>query len=181
MPHLVTDYEFDIVLRDGSTLRLRPARTSDEGAIRGLFARLSRESLRSRFFRIPKLPTLDVSEFLRADPDRAFTLIGESNGEVNAIASYLRDTRTPDRAEVAFVIADPLQGRGIGTRMLEMLADIARPHDIRRFDAYVLAGNERMRRVFVDSGFDVEQQLEAGGFHVGLRIDRPAGFEGATP
>ena len=93
-------------------------------------------------------------------------MIGESNGEVNALASYLRDARTPDRAEVAFVIADPLQGRGIGTRMLEMLADIARPHEIRRFDAYVLANNDRMRRVFIDSGFAVEQQLEAGVFHV---------------
>ena len=177
MATVTTDYEFDVVLRDGSTIRLRPARTSDERGIRDLFARLSPDSLYSRFFRIPKLPTLDVSEFLRADPDQAFTLIGESNGEAIAVAGYVRDARVPDRAEVAFVIADPLQGRGIGTRMLETLADIARPHEIRRFDAYVLASNNRMLRVFMDSGFAVEQQLEAGVFHVALTLDRTPDFE----
>jgi acetate---CoA ligase (ADP-forming) len=180
MTQATTDYDFDIVLRDGATLRLRPAQSSDEQSIRDLFAGLSRDSLYSRFFRIPKLPALDVSEFLRADPDSSFTLIGESNGVVSALASYIRNAHTPDRAEVAFVIADPLQGRGIGTRMLEMLADIARPRDIRRFDAYVLANNDRMRRVFMDSGFAVEQQLDAGVFHVVLTIDRTAGFEART-
>jgi len=177
MASLTTDYEFDIVLRDGSTIRLRSARPSDERGIRELFARLSHDSLYSRFFRIPKLPTLDVSEFLRADPDHAFTLIGESNDEAIAVAGYVRDARAPDRAEVAFVIADLLQGRGVGTRMLETLADIARPHQIRRFDAYVLASNNRMLRVFMDSGFAIEQQLDAGVFHVVLTLDRTAGFE----
>jgi acetyl coenzyme A synthetase (ADP forming)-like protein len=177
MVQATSDYEFDVVLRDGATLRLRPAQTADEKSIRDLFAGLSQDSLYSRFFRIPKLPTLDVSEFLRADPDSSFTLIGESNGVVSALASYIRDAHAADRAEVAFVIADALQGRGIGTRMLEMLAEIARPRDIRRFDAYVLANNDRMRRVFMDSGFTVEQQLEAGVFHVVLTIDRTAGFE----
>jgi acetyl coenzyme A synthetase (ADP forming)-like protein len=142
-----------------------------------MFAKLSPESLYSRFFRIPKLPHLDVSGLLQADPDRAFTLIGETRSEACALAGYTRDPHAPDRAEVAFVIGDALQGRGIATRMLETLADIAREHRIRRFDAYVLAGNEPMMRVFIDSGFAIEQQLDAGVFHVVLDLDRTAGFE----
>ncbi|HEY7475931.1 MAG TPA: GNAT family N-acetyltransferase [Vicinamibacterales bacterium] len=167
----------DVVLRDGSTVRLRPAQPSDEAAVRAMFSRLSPESLYSRFFRIPKLPALDVSGLLHADPDRAFTLVAESRGEACALAGYTRDPRRPDRAEVAFVTGDALQGRGVGTRMLETLADVARAHHIRQFDAYVLADNDRMMRVFVDSGFAIEQQLDAGVFHVTLDLDRTAEFE----
>ena len=177
MTEIATGYEFDVVLRDGSTLRLRPAHEADEPAVRVMFARLSADSLYSRFFRVPKLPHLDVSSLLQADPDRAFTLIGESRAEPCALAGYTRDPHRPDHAEVAFVIGDTLQGRGIATRMLEMLADIARRHRVRWFDAYVLAGNDRMMRVFLDSGFAVEQQLDAGVFHVVLDLDRTAGFE----
>jgi acetyl coenzyme A synthetase (ADP forming)-like protein len=180
MTQTATGYEFDVVLRDGSTLRLRPAQASDEAGVRAMFARLSPESLYSRFFRVPKLPHLDVSGLLQADPDRAFTLIGESRGEPCALAGYIRDLRRSDHAEVAFVIGDALQGRGIATRMLEMLAEIGRRHSVRRFDAYVLAGNDRMMRVFLDSGFAVEQQLDAGVFHVVLDLDRTAGFEART-
>jgi acetyl coenzyme A synthetase (ADP forming)-like protein len=167
----------DVVLRDGSTVRLRPAQPTDEAAVRAMFSRLSPESLYSRFFRIPKLPKLDVSGLLQADPDSAFTLVAESRGEACALAGYTRDPRRLDRAEVAFVTGDALQGRGVGTRMLEALADVARAHQIRQFDAYVLSDNDRMMRVFVDSGFAIEQQLDAGVFHVVLDLDRTAGFE----
>ena len=168
---------FDVVLRDGSTVHLRPAQPADETAVRSMFSRLSTESLYSRFFRIPKLPHLDVSGLLHADPEKAFTLVAESRGEACALAGYSRDPHVPARAEVAFVTGDALQGRGIGTRMLETLADIARVHRIRRFDAYVLANNDRMMRVFVDSGFAIDQQLEAGVFHVVLDLDRTSEFE----
>ncbi len=167
----------DVVLRDGSTVRLRPAKPSDEAAVRAMFGRLSTESLYARFFRIPKLPTLDVSGLLHADPDRAFSLVAESRGLACALAGYVRDPQLPDRAEVAFVTGDALRGRGIGTRMLEALADVARAHRIQQFDAYVLADNNRMMRVFVDSGFAIERQLEAGVFHVTLDLNRTAAFE----
>lgn len=78
---------------------------------------------------------------------------------------------------MAFAIADALQGRGIGTRMLEVLAGIARDHGIRRFDAYVLHDNERMMRVFLDSGFEIERRLESGVFHVTFALEPTAGFE----
>ena len=177
MTAATTIHESDVVLRDGSTVHLRPAQPADETAVRAMFGRLSTESLYSRFFRVPKLPNLDVSELLHADPEKAFTLVAESRGAACALAGYSRDSHVPERAEVAFVTGDALQGRGIGTRMLEALADIARAHRIRRFDAYVLTNNHRMMGVFVDSGFAIDQQLEAGVFHVVLDLDRTPGFE----
>jgi acetyl coenzyme A synthetase (ADP forming)-like protein len=172
-----TQYESDVVLRDGSTLRLRPVRAADGEGLGDLYARLSRESLYFRLFTVPASSLLEVSRLLRADHENEFVLVAESGGRLNGVASYARDPQSPDRAEVGFTIADALQGRGIGTRMLETLADIARDHHIRTFDAYVLHDNERMTRVFLDSGFQVERRLEGGVFHVALSLEPTATYE----
>lgn len=170
-------YEFDVVLRDGSTLRLRPVRPDDGDALRQLYDRLSRESLYARHFAFSSGSAPEVARLLRADHDREFVLVAESGGRLSGVACYSRDPHSPERAEVAFTIADALQGRGIGTRMLETLADIARDHSIRTFDAYVLHDNERMMHVFLDSGFQVDRRLDGGIFHVVLALERTADYE----
>ena len=159
------------MLRDGSTLRLRPVRPDDGGRLQDLHERLSRESLYFRFFSVPAGHAPEVARLLRADYDNEFVLVAESGGRLSAVASYTRDPATPGRAQVAFTIADALQGRGIGTRMLETLAGIARDHHIRTFDAYVLYDNDRMLNVFLDSGFEVTQRLDGGMFHVALSLE----------
>lgn len=170
-------YESDVVLRDGSTLRLRPVRPGDADGLRDLHDRLSRESLYFRFFSVPAGHAPEVSRLLRADHDNQFVLVAESGGRLSAVASYNRDPTSPDRAEVAFTIADVRQGRGIGTRMLETLAGIARDHHIRTFDAYVLYDNDRMLRVFLDSGFEVTRRLDGGTYHVVLSLSPTARYE----
>ena len=125
-------YETDVVLRDGSTLRLRPVRWDDREGLLALHDRLSRESLRSRFFGIPSSADDEVSRLLRADQKNEFVLVAEVGKRVVGVATYIRDPKAAGRAEVAFAIADTLQGRGLGTRMLETLAGIARDHASRR-------------------------------------------------
>ncbi|HKE86682.1 MAG TPA: GNAT family N-acetyltransferase [Vicinamibacterales bacterium] len=170
-------YEFDVVVRDGSTLHLRPVRTSDEEGLHGLYDRLSPESLRYRFFAIPSGSHEEVARLLRADHDNEFVLVAEAGSRLVGVAAYFRDRKAPARAEVAFAIADALQGRGIGTRMLEALAGIARDHHVEVFDAYVLLGNHRMMSVFLDSGFQVERRLEGGIIHVVLTLEPTARYE----
>jgi acetyl coenzyme A synthetase (ADP forming)-like protein len=164
-------YESDVVVRDGSTIRLRPVRPDDAEALRNLHRRLSPDSQHFRFFGLAQEHPSEISRLLRADYDHQFVLVAESGGRLSGVASYSRDPASPDRAEAAFTIADVLQGRGVGTRMLEALAEIARDHGIRIFDAYVLHDNERMMRVFLDSGFEVERRLDGGVFHVMLRLE----------
>ena len=82
-----------------------------------------------------------------------------------------------DRAEVAFAVADALQGHGIGTRLLEYLAGLAREQGIRTFDAYVLAGNRRMLDVFRDSGFAMTTVQERGVLQVSLSLSVTPAFE----
>ena len=163
-------YESDVVLRDGSTLRLRPVRIEDRDGLLALYERLSPESRRFRFFATTAANDTEVERLLRADRDRDVVLVAEAAGRISGVALYLRDPKSPDRAEVAFAIADPLQGRGVGTRMLEVLAGIARDHRIATFDAYVLQDNRQMLQVFLDSGFETERRLEGGVFNVALSL-----------
>ena len=94
-----------------------------------------------------------------------------------AFAGFYRDPAHADRAEVAFAVADALQGHGIGTRLLEHLAGLAREQGIRTFDAYVLAGNRRMLDVFRDSGFAMTTVDERGVLHVSLSLSVTPAFE----
>ena len=170
-------YESDVVLRDGSTLRLRPVRPADREGLLAMYARLSPESRRFRFFSTGNVVDAEVSRLLAADYDNEFVLVAEAGGRISGIALYVRDPKAPDRAEVAFAIADALQGRGVGTRMLEVLAGIAREHRIRTFDAYALHDNRQMLQVFLDSGFETERRLEGGVFHVVLALEPTADSE----
>jgi len=170
-------YESDVVLRDGSTLHLRPVRPEDADGLHRLYDRLSPDSLRFRFFSVPRSSDEEVSRLLSTDYANQFVLVAEAGSRLVGSAMYFRDPLAPARAEVAFAIADALQGRGVGTRMLETLAGIARDHEIRTFDAYVLFDNRQMMRVFLDCGFEIARRLEAGVIHVTLSLAPNAQYQ----
>jgi hypothetical protein len=74
-------------------------------------------------------------------------------------------------AEAAFLVADPMQGRGVGTRLLEQLAVHARDRGIHTFHTCVMGGNHRMLQVFADSGFTTRSKTEHGVLEVVLSLD----------
>ncbi len=94
-----------------------------------------------------------------------------------ALASYAR-LRDPASAEVAFSVADNQQGRGIGTRMLEQLAERAAAVGIERFVADVMGDNAAMMRVFEDAGFGVSRALDRGTFEVTFPIEATDAYRG---
>jgi acetyl coenzyme A synthetase (ADP forming)-like protein len=151
----------DVILRDGGTLRLRPPATGDLDDVLAFFGGLSGESLALRFHGVRRVEQGLVEPFL--DPDWAGhgSLIGYLEGDVVALADYERFDGT-DTAEVAFVVADGEQRRGIGTRLLEQLAIRARAAGITKFLAVVSAGNAHAARVFADTGFELSRELEGG-------------------
>jgi acetyl coenzyme A synthetase (ADP forming)-like protein len=170
------EFAVDVVLRDGTTLHLRPVRPDDDRRVLELYSRMSQESLYYRFMSVPRIDLERARSFTAVDLDRQFVLVGEAGGPLAAVAGYYRSDRHPERAEVAFSVPDALQGRGIGTRLLERLAEIARLRGITAFDAYVLGDNRRMMDVFLESGFEVTQALDDGVFHVALSLEPTAGF-----
>jgi acetyl coenzyme A synthetase (ADP forming)-like protein len=164
-------YESDILLRDGSTLHLRPIKPDDAHALIDFHKRLSPRSVYFRYFSpLPELGEDRAVTISTVDYHNNFGLIGELAGRLVAFACYYRDGQALDRAEVAFVTEDALQGRRIATRMLERLAEIARDHGIATFEAYVLGDNRKMMDVFINTGFEVERRLDGGIFHVTFPI-----------
>ena len=156
----------DVVLRDGSTLRLRRTTDADVPALVEFFQRLSPDSLHLRFQGAVRVDAQLVAPFVTGDGSERLSLVGElvdaaGVNRVVALGTFVR-LRDPSRAEVAFAVADELQRRGIGTRLLERLAVHARGAGIDRFVAQVLPENTAMLRVFGDTGFEVKRRHVGG-------------------
>jgi acetyl coenzyme A synthetase (ADP forming)-like protein len=159
----------DIVLRDGSTLHVRPAVPADRDAVLALFEHLSAQSAYNRFA-AAHTPTSADARQVCEDSDRTVALLAERSGAIVAAVQYCRDPVHTDRAEVAFTVADEFHGLGIATRMLEQLTTTARDRGIAWFDAYVVNGNDGMLHVFADSGFTVARERLGGTLHVVLSL-----------
>jgi RimJ/RimL family protein N-acetyltransferase len=167
-------YKTTVILRDGSTLYLRPIQREDEERLLALFSRLSPRAIYLRFHHVLKqLPKQEARRLCTVDYENAFALVatvGEGVEErIVAVGRYYRLPRR-DAAELALVVEDAYQGKGIGTHLLRQLASIAGEKGIRLFEAEVLAENQQIMRVLKDSGFHVAEELERGLCRVILSI-----------
>ena len=161
--------QYDIILRDGSTLRLRPPTTADVPGLVRFFEGLSPQSLYLRFHGYPSIGEKLVERFVDPDWVEQGSLIGvfgEGGDErIVALGSYAR-LRDPSTAESAFTVADDFQRRGVGTRLLERLADLAGEAGIERFMAEVRPENRPMLDVFAHAGFEATRELQGGTIEV---------------
>jgi acetyl coenzyme A synthetase (ADP forming)-like protein len=155
----------DVILRDGSTLRLRAPTDAGRQPLVRFFEGLSPRSLYLRFHGTPTVDERLVDPVLDPDWVDRGSLVGSvtEGGEerIVALANYVR-LRDPLSAEVAFTVADDYQGRGIGTRLLEQLAARAAAEGIERFIGEVMADNAAMIHVFEGVGFEVTRALSGG-------------------
>src|SRR4051812_22475014 len=158
----------DVILRDGSALRLRSPEVSDEQAIKAFFDGLSAESRYTRFHGAGRTDTVS-RDYAHADGDSRVALLARLGERVVAVAGYDR-LNEPGVAEVAFAVADAMQGRGLATRMLEQLAEVGAERGVRRFDAEVMSDNRAMLHVFSSAGFDVRRETAFGEAHLELDI-----------
>jgi acyl-CoA synthetase (NDP forming)/RimJ/RimL family protein N-acetyltransferase len=158
----------DVLLRDGSTLRLQAPTPMDFDDIKAFYDGLSSDSRYLRFHGFGRTDAVARADAEASGVDR-LALIGRHDGRVVAAAGY-DGLREPGVAEVAFAVADGDQGRGIGMRMLEQLAAIAAGRGIHRFDAEVMANNGPMLGVFEHAGFAVRRRGSFGEVTVSLDI-----------
>lgn len=161
--------EGDVVLRDGATAHVRPVRPDDEPSLLAFIQGLSDRSRWLRFFSAGADLERAARESSRVDADR-FALVATAgrSGVVIGHGGYVRTQ--PDRAEVAFAVADDHQARGLATTMLGWLAAAAEDDGIATFTASVLPDNHRMLEVFRDSGFPVQVRSYPGE----LAIEMPS-------
>jgi acyl-CoA synthetase (NDP forming)/RimJ/RimL family protein N-acetyltransferase len=158
----------DVLLRDGSTLRLQASTPGDVQDIKAFYDGLSPESRYFRFHGFGRTDVVARTEAEASGVDR-LALIGRHDGQVVSVASYdgLRETGV---AEIALAVADQYQRRGIGTRMLEQLAAIGAGRAIHRFDAEVMRENRPMLGVFEGVGFAVRREGSLGELTISLDI-----------
>jgi acetate---CoA ligase (ADP-forming) len=165
----------DVILRNGSTLRLRPPVADDAEALLEFFASLSERSRYLRFHGFAALGPKLVEPVLEPDWQERGTLLASLDGRVVALANWvrLRDARV---AEIAFAVADGCQGWGIGTRLLEQLAERAAEAGIEEFVAEVLHENAAMLGVFRDAGFAVTRAGAGGELEIRFPIAATSGY-----
>jgi len=164
------ELQSDVILRDGSTLRLRAPVAEDRAGLETFFSGLSARSFYLRFHGLRPVDGALVEHFLEPDWRDRGVLVGVAGEErIVAVAEFMR-LRDEGSAEVAFAVADELQGRGIGTRLLEQLASRAAAAGIERFVAEVLPENAAMLAVFRDAGFEVARELDSGEIEVRFPI-----------
>ncbi|SDZ07435.1 Acyl-CoA synthetase (NDP forming) [Amycolatopsis xylanica] len=164
-------WEADVVLSDGGTVHLRPVIPDDADGLVALHGRLSE---RSRYFRYfgayPRIPQRDLERFSVVDHHDRVAFVALLGDEIIAVGRYERLDDGPS-AEVAFVVDDAHQGRGLGSILLEHLAAAAAECGLSRFVAEVLAENSPMVRVFRDAGYQVSREIEEGVLHLEFDID----------
>ena len=159
-PGYPREWEADVLLSDGGVAHLRPIRPSDADRLVAFYGRVSPESKYLRFFApYPRLSDRDVKRFTEVDYVDRVAFIITLVDDMIAVGRY--DRIEDDHAEVAFLIEDAHQGRGIAQLLLEHLAQAARERGITRFVAEVLPANRRMAKVFADA--DTAFQGHRGG------------------
>jgi len=155
-----------VVLRDGSTVRIRVMRSSDEPFLLSLLQSLSEESRWLRFYSTASGTALVSEAHREATLDRTFALLAFSGGDERVVGHAFYAAIDAHRAEVAFTITNDFQGRGLGSLLLGQLAEVAAASGIQVFEAEVVASNQAMLRVFRSSGFPLEVRAAAGQIHL---------------
>jgi acyl-CoA synthetase (NDP forming)/RimJ/RimL family protein N-acetyltransferase len=164
-------WEADVVLSDGGTVHLRPIVPSDADALTAFHGRMSARTRYLRFFgAYPQIPPRDLARFTTVDHRDRVAFVALLGDDIVAVARYERIDGGPT-AEVAFVVEDRHQNRGLGPIFLEHLAAAAREQGIERFVAEVLAENSAMLGVFRAAGYQVAREMEEGVFHLEFAID----------
>ncbi|GAA2091881.1 hypothetical protein GCM10009801_58090 [Streptomyces albiaxialis] len=179
-----THWEADVVLRDGGTARVRPIAPDDAERLVSFYEQVSDESKYYRFFApYPRLSDRDVRRFTHHDYVDRVGLAATVGGEFIATVRYDRidasgrpasspaGSSSEEQAEVAFLVRDDQQGRGVASALLEHIAAVARERGIRRFAAEVLPANTKMIKVFTDAGYSQKRSFEDGSVHLTLDLE----------
>ncbi|MBX7218792.1 MAG: GNAT family N-acetyltransferase [Blastocatellia bacterium] len=176
------DWSAHVTLPDGTPVYLRPIRPTDETMMKDLFYSLSEQTIYQRFFRpIKAMPHPTLQKLVNLDYRKEVAIVGtvcdtpecrfEPDGErIIAVGRYVVDPETK-LADMAFVVQDAFQGRGLGTILLQHLAKIAQVQGVAGVSADILAANKPMLHVFHKLGYKMETTLSGGVYHVEFHLN----------
>lgn len=158
---MVAVRDSDMTLTDGTRVHIRPIRPEDDRVLVELFSRLSPETVYQRFFSaLPELSPGMARHLADAHERNRLALAAEVDSEVVAVARY-EPTDDSDVVELALVVADAWQNRGLGRILLRGILRAAGANGIHGFRADVLAENRRMLRLLATEGDIYDRKTEA--------------------
>jgi len=156
-----TKYETLWRLHDGRSVLLRPIKPEDEPLWLEMFQSFSEQSIRYRFFEIIKDTPHDIRiRYCNIDYDREMGIVAELTEEGRRrIAGVVRLIVEPDEksGEVAVIVADPWQGLGLGTKMVDYILEICKDKKLETVYAEMLKDNFRAINLMKKMGFTVEK------------------------
>jgi RimJ/RimL family protein N-acetyltransferase len=185
-PVAMTSPEIDLrdcsvmhVLTDGTTIRIRPVRPDDKPRFRDAFANLERGSIYRRFLSYKKeLTDADLEHATEVDFDRVVALIATvGSGDAETIIAGARYVSEPGpdshcNAEIAFLVEEDYQRRGIAGCLLDRLVRIACAKGLSQLHADVLANNRPMLTVFERSGLPMRKTQFQEVIHITLSLEQ---------
>jgi RimJ/RimL family protein N-acetyltransferase len=158
-------------LRDGAVVTIREIQPSDADALIRFHERLSADSIRMRYFSAhPHLSQIEAVRLTTVDHHDRQAYVVEVAGEIVGVGRYERSGTSSGDAEVAFIVADDWQGRGLGPRLLARLVEHARACGFTRLVASTLAHNRPMLSVFQHAGLPIQKERDSGVVDVALRL-----------
>jgi RimJ/RimL family protein N-acetyltransferase len=169
-------FDRTVVLRDNALVHMRPIRSDDEPRLVALYDRLSRDTRYHRFFSVrQRLPPDWVHFLANVDYRSRLALVVESPADPEALIAVARyePAGEPGTAEVAFVVQDGWQDRGLGTVLFGELLTAATVNGIERFRAWVLADNRRMLDLIARLGEVSQRAIEDGVVELSFTARRP--------
>jgi GNAT superfamily N-acetyltransferase len=163
----LASYHHSETLPDGQVIELRAIRPGDRDKLREEFLKLSKASVRDRFFSVKlDLTPIELTYFTEVDFDHHVALVAELVSDTTrqpaAVGRLVRKFGQPEHSEIAITVTDSLQGHGIGKVMLKHLIDCARKLGVEHMDASVMAGNTRMMKLIRKSGLPYKSSLQDG-------------------
>jgi acyl-CoA synthetase (NDP forming)/RimJ/RimL family protein N-acetyltransferase len=165
-PGYPAEWDADVVLADGGTVRIRPIRPDDGPRLVAFHALQSPESIYFRYFSPhPHLTDAEVEHLTHVDYVDRMAFVALLDDALIGVARYDR-WPTRSEAEVAFFVDDRHRGRGMASILLEYLVEAARQAGISSFTATVLPSNQRMARVFRTAGFQLRSTFDEGVIEV---------------
>jgi len=168
------ELEHYATLRDGTEIFFRPIKPVDEPALSEMLYSLSEHSVRTRYMtRTVAFPHKDVQQLTNIDYLHNLAIVGVVPGpggeDIVAIAQYFLDPKT-QAAEVAFLVQDEWQAKGMGTFLLDYITQVARQRGVKKFYAKVLADNRPMLAIFQNSGYKVNVEFDGDIYNISYDI-----------
>ncbi|MDO8578751.1 MAG: GNAT family N-acetyltransferase [Dehalococcoidales bacterium] len=169
-PMRLAEFETQVLLKDGTSMLLRPIKVSDAKSLTSFLGRLSANDKYLRFQHISRDMYLDsASRFCCTNQSDTCAFVAEvlkdSRKEIVATGKYYR---LPDKhsAEVILAVQDDYQGRGLGTAILEQLMNVARQNDIDTFKADVLSCDTYGLSIFKNYGFNLTREIQDNAYRI---------------